>query len=41
MQIVSNGDNLLEMSNPIPRQNKKKTISKCRLLKILHSVLSV
>ena len=40
MQIVSIGDNLYEMSNPVSGKNKK-TISKCRLLKILRRVLCV
>ena len=38
--IVSNGANLHEMFNPVFRE-KKKTISICRLLKILPRVLSV
>ena len=42
MQIVSIGDNLHEMSNPVSRGKKrKKNISVCRLLKILPRVLSV
>ena len=40
MQIVSIGDNLHEMSNPVSGKNKKN-ISVCRLLKILPGVLSV
>ena len=40
MQIVSNGDNLHEMSNPVPWKNKKN-ISICHLLKILPRVLSI
>ena len=40
MQIVSNGDNLHEMSNPVFWEIKKN-ISKCRLLKFLLRVLSV
>ena len=39
MQIFSNGDNLHEMSNPVSGE-RKKTILKCRLLKILPRVLS-
>ena len=42
MQIVSNGDNLHEMSNPVCwKKKKKKNISICHLLKILPRVLSV
>ena len=40
MQIVSIGDNLHEISNPVSRENKKD-ISKCCLLKILPIVLSI
>ena len=40
MQIVSNGDNLHEMSNPVFWKNKKN-ISICRLLKILLRVLGI
>ena len=40
MQNVSNGDNLHEMSNPVFWENREN-ILKCRLLKILHCVLSV
>ena len=40
MQIVSSGDNLHAMSNPVFWENKKN-ISKCRLLKFLPRVLSV
>ena len=40
MQIVSSGDNLHEMSNPVSGKNKKN-ISKCSQLKILPRVLSV
>ena len=40
MQIVSNGDNLHEMSEPVFWGYKKK-VSKCRLLKILARVLRV
>ena len=39
MQIVSNGDNLHEMSNSVFWEDKN--ISICRLLKILLRVLSV
>ena len=38
MQIVSSGDNLHAMSNPVFWENKKN-ISKCRLLKFLPRVL--
>ena len=38
MQIVSNGDNLHELSNPVTVKNKK-CISKCSLLNILPRVL--
>ena len=42
MQIVSNGDNLHEMSKPVFwEKNQKKNISVCHLLKILPSMLSV
>ena len=41
MQIVSSGDNLHAMSNACFLGKIKKSISKCRLLKILHRVLSV
>ena len=37
MQIVSNGDNLHEMSNPVSGKNKKHILV-CRLLKILPRV---
>ena len=40
MQIVSTGDNLLEMSNPVFGKNKKN-ISICCLLKILLRVLCI
>ena len=40
MQIVSYGDNLHELSNPIFWENKED-ISKCRPLKFLPSMLSV
>ena len=40
MQIVSNGDNLHEMSNPVFLKNNKN-ISKCHLLKILSRMLRV
>ena len=42
MQTVSSGDNLLVISKPIfcKKKKKKKTnISKCRLLKLLPSIL--
>ena len=41
MHIVSIGDNLHEMSNPVFWGKKYKSISKCCLLKILHRVLSI
>ena len=45
MQIVFNGDNLHEMSNPVSRKNKKKkkkkTISNCRQMKSLPKILIV
>ena len=37
-QVVSNGDNLLEMSNPVFWKNKKN-ISICHLMKILPSAM--
>ena len=40
MQIVSNGDNLCELSTPVYWENKKNT-SICRLLKILPRMLIV
>ena len=40
MQIVSNGDNLHEMTDPISEKNKKTKII-CHLPKILPRVLSV
>ena len=40
MQIVSIGDSLHEMSNPVSGKSKKN-ISKCHLLKILPRMLSV
>ena len=41
MQIVSNADNLHEMSNMFNGKIRKKNILKCRLLEILPRVLSV
>ena len=41
MQIVSNADNLHEMSNMFNGKIRKKKILKCRLLEILPRVLSV
>ena len=42
MQIVSKGNNLHKMSNPIFLKKKnKKNISECRLLEVLPRVLSV
>ena len=41
IQIVSSGDNLPEMSNPISEKKNKKNISICRLLKVLPRVVSV
>ena len=38
MQIVSNGDNLHEMSNPVPWEKKRKNISKCFPLIFLPSL---
>ena len=40
MHIVSNGDNLHEMSNLLSGKNKKN-ILRCRLLKMFPSMLSV
>ena len=40
MQIVSLGDNLHEIPNLFSGENLEN-ISKCRLLKILHNILSV
>ena len=40
MQMVSIGDHLHEMINPVFLENKK-IVSKCRLLKVLSGVLSV
>ena len=40
MQIVSIGDNLHEMSNPVLGKNNKNT-SMCRLLKILPCALTI
>ena len=36
MRIVSKGDNVHEMSNPVYLENKKKKNSKCHLLKTLY-----
>ena len=41
MPIVSNGDNLHEMSKPVFSEKQEKYILKCRLLKFLPRVLSV
>ena len=41
MQIVSIGDNLHEMSDPVFCKKNKKNISKCPLLKILPRVLGI
>ena len=41
MQIVSIGDNLHEMSNPVFWKKEKKKKKMCRLLKITPRVLNV
>ena len=41
MQTAFYGDSLHEMSNPIFLEKNKKNISKCRLLRILPSMLGI